>query len=697
MRQWRVWVLINAVVFLALAAASPVQAKPIEHSDVWLMPRVGTPVISPDGRHAVVRVTQPAYEADEQSTDLYLLDLDGNDDPRQLTFSTGSESQVAWSPDSNHIAFRARRGDDEAAQIYLLSLSQGGEARRITSMPNGAAEPVFSPDGARLAFVSHVDPATDGDNEASGEGEGVNVRTYTGFPIRNWNRWLDGKKPRLYVQDLSAGEAVDLLSGTELVAQPGFAGSRASSGARLSPVWTPDGQSLIFSASDNRHRYAFDFTNQDLWQVSADGGEPQRLTGDDDLAGDDSYSGHTFTPDGSHLIARMSPRTDQVFNASRLVVWSWPDAKRVNEIALPDRRGVGQFIAPGDGRVYALGQDAGHVKIYQADLADESMARLSFDTNSGMYAGIHGAMVNNELRMVASWQAAHRPAEVVRIDLENGDHSALTAFTAEAMAGLDMPPVEHFWFENSDGMAIHNMLVKPANFNPDRDYPVIALMHGGPHSMWRDYFFIRWNYHLLAREDFVLVLTNYRGSTGFGESFAQAIQGDPLRGPGNDINEAVDEAIARFDFIDGERQCATGASYGGHLANWMQSSTDRYRCLVSHAGLVNLITQWGTSDAVYHREATMGGAHWEIPEVWADQNPINYADNWSTPVLVTVGMKDERVPLSNTLEYWTALQRQQVESRLLVYPDEDHWIMSGPNSRHFYGELNDWFATYLLD
>jgi Tol biopolymer transport system component len=275
--------LINAVFFVALVAASPVQAKPIEHSDVWLMPRVGTPVISPDGRHAVVRVTQPAYEADEQSTDLHLLDLDGNDEPRQLTFSAGSESQVAWSPDSNHIAFRARRGDDEAAQIYLLSLSKGGEARRITDVPNGAAEPVFSPDGARLAFVSHVDPAADGDNDApdESEGEGVNVRTYTGFPIRNWNRWLDGKKPRLYVQDLSAEEAVDVLSGSDLVAQPGFAGSRASSGARLSPVWTPDGQSLIFSASDNRHRYAFDFTNQvhPGWVPSDRSHEPANRSG----------------------------------------------------------------------------------------------------------------------------------------------------------------------------------------------------------------------------------------------------------------------------------------------------------------------------------------------------------------------------------------------------------------------------------
>ncbi len=682
---------------LLLLLAQSGLAKPITHEDVWLMPRVGSPVMSPDGSRAIVSVTTPAYDRSEQSSDLYLIDLTGVNDVRQLTYTNGGESQVAWSPDSTQIAFRARRAGDEEAQIYLLSLTQGGEAKRITNHPNGAAEAVFSPDGTRIAFVSQIDPTetekSEGDVDAL---EGVNVLTYTGFPIRNWNRWLDGTEPRLFVQTIGDDDFIDVIGESQLVQKPGFAGSRASSGARLNPIWTPDGESLVFSASDNRHRYAFDYTDQDLWLVDATGGEPVRLTGSEALEGDDSYSSATFSPDGQYLVASKTPRTDRVFNASELVVWSWPDASVVNTIQMPDRRRVRQFVMPGDGQVYVLGQDAGHVKIYQADLVDDAETQLSFEVDSGIYAGLQGAMRDGELVLLGNWQAAHRPAEVVQIDVEEGTHEALTEFTQEAIADLDLPPVEHFWFENDEGMAIHSMLVKPANFDPEKRYPVLTLMHGGPHSQWQDYFFIRWNYHLLAREDFVLVLTNYRGSTGFGEAFAQAIQGDPLQGPAKDINDAVDVAIERFDFIDGSRQCAGGASYGGHLANWMQSSTDRYLCLISHAGLVNLATQWGTSDAVYHREANMGGPPWALPEVWAAQNPINFADQWQTPVLVTIGMKDERVPLANSLEYWTALQRQQIESRLLVYPSEDHWIMSGPNSRHFYGELNAWLEQWLL-
>ena len=258
-----------------------------------------------------------------------------------------------------------------------------------------------------------------------------------------------------------------------------------------------------------------------------------------------------------------------------------------------------------------------------------------------------------------------------------------------------MTPPEHFWFESKRGARIHNMIVRPPGFDPAKKYPLLVLMHGGPHTMWRDTYFLRWNYHLLAAPGYVVLLTNYTGSTGFGASFAQGIQGDPLEGPTLEINQAADEAIARYSFIDASRQCAGGASYGGHLANWQQASTDRYRCLISHAGLINLESQWSTSDITYGRERNMGGPPWQQDVDWSKQNPIRYAPKWKTPVLVTVGERDFRVPLNNTLEYWSVLQRQQIESRLLVFPDENHWILQGENSREFYGEVQRWLARWL--
>jgi dipeptidyl aminopeptidase/acylaminoacyl peptidase len=220
-------------------------------------------------------------------------------------------------------------------------------------------------------------------------------------------------------------------------------------------------------------------------------------------------------------------------------------------------------------------------------------------------------------------------------------------------------------------------------------------MHGGPHSMWRDELVIRWNYHLLASPGYVVLLTNYTGSTGFGEPFAQGIQGDPLEGPADEINQAADEAIRQFPFIDGTRQVAGGASYGGHLANWLAVTTTRYRALVSHAGLYDLKSQWTTSDIVHPRERNMGGPAWDPLPGWRESSPFYRSVNLKTPILVTVGERDFRVPMNNALEFWSVLQRQRVPSRLIVFPDENHWVLKGENSRFFYSEVHAWIARHL--
>ncbi|TVQ42000.1 MAG: S9 family peptidase [Wenzhouxiangella sp.] len=690
-----------ALLLLLVSIASAETPRPITHEDLWLMPRVGTPVVSPDGRLAVVAVNRPAYDSDDQASHLWLVQVDGSATPRQLTFSDASESQVTWAPDSSRIAFVARRDGDDASQVYLLDLVAGGEARRITSISTGARQPRFSPDGQRIAFTSNVHPDSQSDEDSrriseEREARKYNVLTYTGFPIRNWNTWLNEFQPRVFVQTIGAEQAVDLLAGTELVASPGYDGRRTAGGVELDVTWTPDGEGLVFVASRNRDRFAFDSTHTDLWLVAATGGEPRRLTGSGEPAGSDNYGNPRFSADGRLLLAQRTPRTEWVYNATDLVVLNWPQAEVQAVIELPERRAVAEYaLAPDGDSVFILAEDAGLVRLYRASTSG-GVAAADFDQQRGIYTGLDGGGDAGSGVLLARYESASEPAEIVQL-LPGQGHARLTEFTAEAVAGLDLPELEHFWFDNDDGVPIHSMLVRPAGFDPNRSYPLLVLMHGGPHIMYRDYFFLRWNYHLLAGTDYVLVLTNYSGSTGFGEEFARRIQGDPLRGPAIEINQAADVAIEQFGFINGERQCAGGASYGGHLANWMQGATDRYRCLISHAGLVNLITQWGTSDAVYHREANLGAPPWEDPQLWLDQNPLMYAENWQTPVLVTIGKKDERVPLANVLEYWTALQRQQVESRLLVYPDEDHWIMSGHNSRHFYGEIADWLARWLKD
>jgi len=387
-----------------------------------------------------------------------------------------------------------------------------------------------------------------------------------------------------------------------------------------------------------------------------------------------------------------------VYHHSRVASFPWPfdpSARRVLTEAL-DLKVVRFACAPDSRTVYFTAETDGHERLFSVP-ADGGNVRAFGLPEWGCVSGLTAGGPT----FVANFESSTSPAEVVRFDPAKGTLSTLTAFNSEKLGSLDLPPIESFSFTSAKGRRIQSFLVRPAGFTRLARYPLVVVMHGGPAAMARDAWGIRFSHHLLAAPGYVLVLTNYSGSTGFGEAFGQAILGDPLRTPADEINQAADAAIKRYSFIDGSRQAALGASYGGHLANWMEATTTRYRCLVSHAGLVNLESQWATSDTVFGRELMNGGPVWEQGPVWREQNPVRYAGNhfkgtgWVTPMLLSVGERDARVPMNNTIENWTYLQRLRVPSRLLVFPDENHWISRGEDSRAWYGEVQAWLARWL--
>jgi dipeptidyl aminopeptidase/acylaminoacyl peptidase len=690
-----------ALAALGFAGASVAAGKRIPtHEDIWLMKRVGAPQVSPDGRWIVVSVIEPAYDDNAQLSDLWLIDTTARNSSRRLTSTRRPESGVVWSPDSRRIVFSAQRDGDEVPQLYVLNLAAGGEAQRLTSLSGGARVPVFSHDGAHLAFVSLMYPGTtdDAGNNAriSAQRERkANVRTYEGFPVRNWDHWLDERQVRIFVQALDAdglasGAPRDMLLGTKLLAHPGFAGRLTDTGEEMEIEFTPDNKAIVFTATTNRNKAAYAFTNAELYLQDLAGGEPRAIT-----QGTASWSLPKFTRDGRLLLAVMEEQGPTVYNAQRLAALNWPNPGKPTIVTRGIDRSVNSYAVTSDSRnVFFTAEDAGNEKLYTVQLGFDKVSTL-FGVGKGSFSNLVIPDRADNLVLYANWESASSPGEVALLTPQSGKALLLTRFNGARVAQLDLPEVEDFWFTSSRGKRIHSLLVRPPGFDPAKKYPLFVMIHGGPHGMWRDQFFIRWNYHLLAAPGYVLLLTNYSGSTGFGESFAQSIQGDPFKGPADEINEAADAAIAEFKFIDGSRQCAGGASYGGHLANWLQASTTRYKCLISHAGLVNLESQWGTSDTIYSREVNLGGPPWEQAPVWREQNPIRYAARFRTPVLVTVGENDFRVPLNNSLEYWSALQRMQVPSRLLVFPEENHWIQKGEDSRVFYAEIAAWLERWL--
>lgn len=692
------WLFVACLAFLPICGSLFTRAGnlPITHERLWMLKRVGPPVPSPDGKWVAFVLTEPSYNEQEHSADLWLVPTDSSSPPRQLTFTKAGESGMAWSPDSRSLAFAARREGDEASQIYLLDLSMAGEARRITSLSTGASGPQFSPDGKRLLFSSVVYPGAidDAANKkiaAERKARKYRARIYEGFPIRMWDRWLDDMQTHLFVQDLNPGsQARDLLAGTQLVNQVGFSGAPGTSSYELQPVWAPDGQSIVFAASTNRNQAAHANVPIHLFHIASTGGEPKQIT-----QGDISYSTPRFSPDGKTLFALATPEGPFEFSLTRLARSDWPVTAGFAPISSGFDRSVNFFqVTPDSRQVYLTAEDAGLEKIYRMPATGGEPQQIGPMT-AGTYTGLSIPPRAASTLLIASWGSAIYPPEIVRIETDGTKVFRLTDFCTKAAAELDWLPLRHFEFTSKGGRRIHNMLVLPSGFDEKKKYPLVVLIHGGPHSMWRDEITLRWNYHLLAQPGYVLLLSNYTGSTGFGEQFARAIQGDPLRTPGDELNQAADEAIRRFPFIDAARQAAGGASYGGHLANWLQATTTRYRCLFSHAGLINLESQWGTSDTIYSREVTNGGPVWEQGQVWRDQNPIRFAANFRTPMLLSVGENDFRVPLNQTLENWSVLQRLRIPSRLLVFPDANHWILKPEDSRFFYSELHAWLKRHL--
>ena len=684
---------------LSFMDATAAGGTPITHELLWMMKRVGAPVVSPDGKWVVFSVLEPSYEPDKEASDLWLVPADGSSVPRRITNTRASESGVAWSPDSHSIAFSTKREGDEVEQIYALDLVGGGEARRLTDLSTGASSPKWRPDGKAILFESAVYPNALDDEAnkkiaAEHKARKYNVRTYEHFPIRQWNQWLDERQPTILVLSLEPGaKPKDILSATALAHSTGFSGvpDSTSAGSSLAAIWSPDGKEVVFNATVERWNAASGHVSFHLYRIGADGGiEPKILT---PLAGE--YDAAQFSADGKALFFKYVPQNEEVWNLPRLSRVSWPAGGDATVVVHDLDREVAVFaITPDSHTLYLLTPDGAKESLYRVP-ATGGKPTAVIEPEVGGYTALVIPQKAAKPELIASYGSSVSPLEVVRIDPVARQHTNLTHIDTAAAAAIDWQPPQHFYFTSAKGRNIHSMMVLPPAFDPAKKYPLVTLIHGGAASNNPDQIGLRWNYHLLAAPGYVILLTDYTGSTGFGEKFAQEIKLDPLKTPGEELNQAVDEAIHRYSFIDGTRLCAAGASYGGHLANWIEATTTRYKCIISHAGEVDLTTQWGESDYIYDREVTNGGPPWAGNPIWREQSPLTYAANWKTPMLLSIGERDFRVPLGNTLENWATLQRMHVPSRLLVWPDAWHWILKPEDSRHFYEEVHRWLGTYL--
>ena len=674
--------------------------KPLTHETLWMMKRVGAPIPSPDGKWVLFNVVEPAYDPDKAVSDLWLMPADGATPPRRLTQTKASEAGAVWSPDSTRIAFSTKREDDTVPQIYILDVAGGGDAERFTSLSTGAANPQWRPDGKAILFESSVYPNTVDDEgnkkaEAERKARKYNVRTYEHFPdgtgtsgwMRNsrpsWcSRWRQDRRLRTFSPGPRWRRLRDSQDRRARRATPESRSHR--SGVRMD-------KRSYFRQRLTVGRLLIRSLRHHLYRMAATGtSEPREV-----VAQSGDYDSAAFSPDGGRLFFLWEPQNEEVYNLPRLESTEWPAAGSATLVARDLDRAVEKFAITPDGHtVYALVGDGANEGLYEVP-ASGGKPRPVLQPAVGGYTNLSIPAKAPAADLIATYGSSVSPAEIVRIDVQKATHTNLTNIDTAVAATIDWQAPQHFTFKSTKGRMIHNMIVLPAAFDATKKYPLVTLIHGGAASNNPDQIGLRWNYHLLAAPGYVILLTDYTGSTGFGEQFARNIKGDPLKTPGEEINQAVDEAIKRYPFIDGTRLAAAGASYGGHLANWMEATTTRFRCIVSHAGEVDLTSQWGMSDGIYGRELTNGGPPWEGNPIWREQSSITYAAKFKTPILLSIGERDFRVPIGNTLENWSALQRMKVPSKLLVWPDAWHWILKPEDSRHFYDEVEAWLAKYL--
>ncbi len=674
----------GALLLALLLPATPVEAqRPITPEDLWAVGRVGSPAVSPDGDHAVYTVTRYDLETDRGHTDLWLVPTAGGE-ARKLTHHEASSSSPAWSPDGRWIAFVSARNDD-GAQVWLLPMA-GGEPRQLTRLQGGARSPVWSADGSVLAVTSEVWPEDDAVAGAmrnlAESASKSSALIYDELMYRHWDRWEDGKRSHVYAVDPETGESRHLTPGPYDTPPLGLGGFQDY-------ALSPDGSELAFVRNTDVPTAVG--TGNDVWLVSTDGGEPRLLTDSD---GNDNAP--QYSPDGRWIAYLAQERPGFEADRTVLMLYDRRSGERRALTADFDRSVNSYEWAPDSRTIWFNAQDEVHVRVYRVAVTGRRAGEITPVTDGAYDGGFalipRGAASDG---LVVARQEAHMPTELFALDERGRVRAQLTHTNRELLGDLALQPIEPFWFTGAEGDRVQGFLVKPPDFDPDRSWPVLFLVHGGPQGAWSDNFHYRWNYNMFAAPGYVVVAINPRGSTGYGQEFTDEITMDWGGRVFTDLMAGLDHALATYGFLDEDRMATAGASYGGYMMNWFQGHTDRFRTIVNHDGLFDLRSMYFATEELWFPEWEFGGPPWEGSEAYDRWNPAAYIDEWDTPMLIIHGAQDFRVPLEQGLAAFTALRRRDVPARLLVFPDEGHFVLRPSNAIVWWNTIYDWVDRWI--
>jgi dipeptidyl aminopeptidase/acylaminoacyl peptidase len=644
------------------------------------MKRVGAPAPAPDGSFILVPVTAYDLHENKGRTRLWQVSTHGGA-PRPLTSEDASASDPKISPDGTRVLF-GRAAGEEKPQVMLLPLD-GGEAERLTDMPMGAFDATWFPDGKRIAFVAMLlsDAPTPAGTKALLEERAkdpVKAHATEDRLYRYWDRWLTaGERPHLFVLDLATRAMTDLTP-----AGTGWFELMEPSGQY---DIAPDGTEIAFVA--NATEPPHHLLRWALFTVPTDGsGKVRCLTPSGAPPDPADTSRPRYTPDGAAILYGM--QRDPYFYADRIRLVRYDRASGAHVVLTEawDRSpSAWEFAA--DGTLFLEVEDEGAPRLFSYRLGEGVPRRI------GGEGSIAGLSVGRDGRLYYLYQTISAPAEAASCRADGSDARPLTRFNEEILAGIAMGEVREYVYAGAGGDPVQMYVVLPPGFDPSKRWPLVHVIHGGPHAATTDSFHFRWNLHAFAAPGYVVAAVNFHGSTSWGQPFAASILGEQGDKPFLDVERATDLLI-EAGFVDPARMAIGGGSYGGYLVCWIASQTDRYRCAINHAGVYDLLAEYA-SDVTQGRSRAYGGEPWDRIEAIDRNNPARFARGFTTPMLVIHGERDYRVPHTQGLAVYNVYKAKGAEARLLFFPDENHWILKPKNSLVWNREVRQWLERYL--
>ena len=667
------------LLLLTSAAIVFAQKRPFDVNALLELQRISDPQISPNGQWVAFSVQTIDVPANKKPQQIWVVPLAGGA-PHQITHDGQSNSRPRWSPDSKRIAYISDRGG--SSQIWLMD-PDGANAKQVTSFAAEADGELFSPDGKNLVFTSAVYPgcgADDACNKKLLDAEAasrVKARMYDQLLYRHWTGWGSKRRSHILVVPVSGGAPRDLTPGTRDV--PPF-----SLGGPDDYDISPDSQELCYSM--NADPVPAISTNSDLYVVPLAGGEAKKIT---NTPGADSSP--LYSPDGKYLAWRAQFRAGYESDRWRLLVLERATGKVTNLTENLDRW-VNSFTwAPDSATLFFTVADRGRQSIQYVGVTG-GMARVAASGDSELD---DMQLTRDGKTMVYTQQTGVSPIEIFRASSTGGAAVPLTHLNDATLNSYQLTPLEEFWVDAPDGARIQSFVVKPYGFQATRKYPVIMLIHGGPQGNWGYMWQNRWNAQVFAAAGYVVVEPNPRGSTGYGQKFIDEINGDWGGKPFDDVMAVTDHVVADMPYADGSRLTAAGGSYGGYMVDWILGHTQRFKALISHAGVYDLTSEFGATDELWFPLWEMGGTPWDKPDDYRKWSPSSYVADFHTPTLVIDGELDFRVPYTQGLQLFTALQLQKVNSKLLIFPDEGHWVLKPQNSVLWYNTFIEWLDSWV--